>query len=122
MSYHTTRHRRQVIFMRRTKRTMTSPGQPKNPRLDQPEAVDEEFIEGMANLTLRLAAASVIPDLFSRPPLVRDALETETSLAQDETVEACLPFLSGEKEGLDYNDAGVPPLDRKRHVKFLHTN
>ncbi|KAJ9151414.1 Protein farnesyltransferase subunit beta [Pleurostoma richardsiae] len=64
----------------------------------------------------------MIPDLFTSPPLVRDDLETTTSVAQDEVVESCLPYLSGDHDEYDCNDHGVPHLDRKRHAKFLRTN
>ncbi|POR34414.1 Protein farnesyltransferase subunit beta [Tolypocladium paradoxum] len=60
-----------------------------------------------------------VPGLFTTNPPIRDALETETSRLQDETIEECLPFLlTG--EGHDYRNAhGIPHLYRDRHVKFL---
>ncbi|KAJ0110114.1 protein farnesyltransferase subunit beta [Diaporthe amygdali] len=61
----------------------------------------------------------MIPDLFTSLPPVRDELQSTTTVAQDETVSLCLPFLSGEKHD-DCNDYGVPHLDRERHIKFLH--
>ncbi|KAL2136093.1 hypothetical protein VTI74DRAFT_5499 [Chaetomium olivicolor] len=64
----------------------------------------------------------MIPDLFTQLPPVRDTLVTDTSRVQDETVEACLPFLSGEHEDVEYNEHGLPGLDRERHVRFLHMN
>lgn len=63
--------------------------------------------------------ATMIPDLFTSLPPVRDELQSTTTVAQDETVSLCLPFLSGEKHD-DCNDYGVPHLDRERHIKFLH--
>ncbi|KAM4063000.1 prenyltransferase and squalene oxidase repeat domain-containing protein [Hirsutella rhossiliensis] len=66
-----------------------------------------------------LEEAGGIPDIFTSSPPVRDALETESSMLQDETIDECLPFLTG--EGHDYFNAhGVPHLYRDRHVKFLH--
>jgi protein farnesyltransferase subunit beta len=63
----------------------------------------------------------MIPDLFTQPPLVRDPLVTATSQVQDETVDLCLPFLGGEETAsLEYNQHGVPRLDRERHARFLH--
>ncbi|KAL2259773.1 hypothetical protein VTK26DRAFT_6433 [Humicola hyalothermophila] len=64
----------------------------------------------------------MIPDLFSQPPLVRDDLVTDTSRVQDETVEACLPFLSGDDESFEYNKHGVPRLNREKHIRFLHAS
>lgn len=62
---------------------------------------------------------AMIPDLFTSPPPVRDELQSATTVTQDDTVDLCLPFLSGEKnEGC--NGYGVPHLDRERHIRFLH--
>ncbi|KND88124.1 Protein farnesyltransferase subunit beta [Tolypocladium ophioglossoides CBS 100239] len=60
-----------------------------------------------------------VPGLFTTNPPIRDALETESSQLQDETIEECLPFLlTG--EGHDYRNAhGIPHLYRDRHVQFL---
>ena len=80
--------------------------------------VDEEFIED----TSRVRLEAMIPDLFLNPPPVKDPLQTTTSVAQDDVMETCLPYLSGEEEGFEYNDYDVPNLDRKRHIKFLHSN
>lgn len=61
-----------------------------------------------------------IPDLFTTSPPLRDLLNTSTSQLQEKTVQEVLPFLSGIEEGIKYNDHGVPRLDRKRHIQFLH--
>jgi protein farnesyltransferase subunit beta len=62
----------------------------------------------------------MIPDIFTSLPPVRDLLNTQSSQVQDETVQECLPYLEGSEEGLEYNEYGVPRLDRKRHISFLH--
>jgi protein farnesyltransferase subunit beta len=71
-------------------------------------------------MSAKTARTSMIPDLFTSLPPIRDLLNTETSQVQDETIQECLPFLSGTEEGITYNDHGVPHLDRKRHIAFLH--
>ena len=71
-------------------------------------------------MSAKTARTSMIPDLFTSLPLIRDLLNTETSQIQEETIQECLPFLSGTEEGITYNDHGVPHLDRKRHIAFLH--
>lgn len=71
-------------------------------------------------MSAKTASASMIPDLFTKLPLLRDQLVTESSQVQEETVHECIPFLSGIEAGITYNDYGVPHLDRKRHVRFLH--
>lgn len=67
----------------------------------------------------KTARASMIPDLFTKLPPIRDLLNTESSQIQDETIQECLPFLSGLEDDLRYNDHGVPSLDRGRHIAFL---
>ncbi|KAG6016902.1 hypothetical protein E4U43_002779 [Claviceps pusilla] len=65
------------------------------------------------------SSVPIIPSLFTSDPPVRDALATDSSQLQDETVEECVPFLAG--HGHDHcNVHGIPPLLRHRHVKFLH--
>ncbi|MCJ1299482.1 CAAX farnesyltransferase (FTase) subunit beta [Hypocenomyce scalaris] len=65
-----------------------------------------------------------VPDLFTSPPPIRDDLVTETSDLQDETVQECLPYLSGtddsSKGPFDFNPHGLPPLEREKHTAFLH--
>lgn len=60
-----------------------------------------------------------IPELFTSGPAIQDLLETDTSRAQDDTVEECLPFLKGEEFDM-CNNHGIPHLLRDRHVMFLH--
>lgn len=60
-----------------------------------------------------------IPVLFSSPPPIRDELETESSEVQDETVEACLPFLVGNPHNHELNSYGIPKLQRDLHIAFL---
>lgn len=63
--------------------------------------------------------AMSIPDLFKSSAPVRDDLETHTSQAQDNTVQACLPYLSA--SGHDHhNNHGLPPIYREKHIAFLH--
>jgi len=66
------------------------------------------------------ARASMIPDMFKTLPPLRDLLNTQTSQAQEQTIQECLPFLCGEKLETVYNDHGVPHLEKKRHIAFLH--
>lgn len=64
------------------------------------------------------ASDSPVPSLFTQPPVIRDALETDSSHIQDETVEEVLPFLTG-KEHRYLNSHGIPRLDKERHARFL---
>lgn len=71
-------------------------------------------------MSTKTARASMVPDLFTQLPPCRDLHMTESSQDQDETIQECLPFLSGLYPGVEYNDHGVPRLDRGRHIAFLH--
>ncbi|TQV98156.1 Terpenoid cylases/protein prenyltransferase alpha-alpha toroid [Cordyceps javanica] len=62
---------------------------------------------------------TAIPGLFASQPPIIDLLETQSSQLQRETIEECLPFLSGEEHAGKCNQHGVPRLDKQRHVKFL---
>ncbi|KAI4141843.1 MAG: hypothetical protein LQ341_003403 [Variospora aurantia] len=68
--------------------------------------------------------ATESPPVTSLPAswgIIRDELETETSVLQDETVRECLPFLNGSVGAPQgYNEHGLPSLARDEHIKFLH--
>ena len=80
------------------------------------DEADEEFVEEIPSRH----AFKMIPDLFTQDPPIRDALQTPTSIVQDETVELCQPLLAAEDEYFEYNEHGVPQLLREKHSKFLH--
>jgi protein farnesyltransferase subunit beta len=67
-----------------------------------------------------------IPFYYRREPPLLDALETETSIVQSETVNACLPLLNEvddlDRSPLDFNDFGLPHLEKEKHIEFLHEN
>lgn len=69
------------------------------------------------------AALYSIPPAFSAPPLIRDSLITATSSAQEETIQETLPLINASAESargpFDYNEYGVPRLDRLQHIDFL---
>jgi len=71
-------------------------------------------------MSARTARASMVPDVFTSLPPIRDLLNTGTSQIQEETIQECLPFLSGIETGATYNESGVPRLERLRHIAFLH--
>ncbi|KAL2266215.1 hypothetical protein VTJ83DRAFT_5567 [Remersonia thermophila] len=82
---------------------------------DSDSIVDEEIpVHFPNNNTMK------IPSLFTQYPVVRDPLVTPTSRVQDETIEACLPFLRGESDDVTtYNEHGVASLNRENHLPFL---
>jgi protein farnesyltransferase subunit beta len=65
-----------------------------------------------------------IPQHLTQPPPILDELATETSSAQKETVAECLPHLKGagdpSRSPFDFNEHGVPRLNRQDHIDFLH--
>ena len=66
---------------------------------------------------------SPVPDLFTKLPPIRDNLNTETSIVQDQTVQDCLPLLA-DHDGCDPSERetrnGVPKLARQEHIEYLH--
>ena len=68
----------------------------------------------------------LIPHLFQSLPPLRDFLATETSMLQEETVEECLEYLTGTKDGkkhpVDLNEYGLPHLERAKHINFLEAS
>jgi len=68
-----------------------------------------------------LRPAPAVPDLFTSAPALQDALVTETTVAQDETVEECLPYLAGTRDGAParFNAHGIPALASTAHARFL---
>ncbi|KAL2873861.1 CAAX farnesyltransferase (FTase) subunit beta [Colletotrichum sp. CLE4] len=79
--------------------------------------VDEEFIDDLSDLGIE--ANSVVPELFTASPPVRDTLPTATSYAQDATVRECVPLLAATDSDIDHNAHGVPSILRDNHIKFL---
>ena len=82
----------------------------------------EPQVKGTAGPSLTNVAAmfsdtnlTSVPGLSAPEPRIRDALKTETSKAQDETVQSCLPLLAGD----DVESGAVPRLERQRHIAFL---
>ena len=55
---------------------------------------------------------------------IRDSLQTQTSIVQDETMEACLPLLASfeqsQRDPPGLNTVRMPRLEREKHVGFLH--
>jgi protein farnesyltransferase subunit beta len=69
---------------------------------------------------------SLVPKLFTSLPVLHDPLKTVSSDIQDSTIQECLPFLAGSKDpqksAFSFNAHGVPGLDRKAHIEFLHSS
>ena len=63
-----------------------------------------------------------VPAIHTKPPPLQDALETETSVAQNETIQECLPCFTGlgTRSLFDFNTHGVPFLQREKHIEYLH--
>ena len=73
-----------------------------------------------ANMGLSDERQPQAPSLFASYPPIKDDLETETSISQDETIKECLPFLKCEDDGItDFNAHGLPRLKRELHIEFL---
>ena len=132
------KHRHRVIFERRAMAGSSSASKPleqllhgdsqnRQPHPAEPSSrVGDEAVGSVfrplriPTMSAKTARASMVPDLFTSLPHVRDLLNTQSSQIQEETIQECLPFLSGLAPGASYNDHGVPHLERKRHIQFLH--
>jgi protein farnesyltransferase subunit beta len=132
------KHRHRVVFKRRAMagpdpsssasrsvgESLHGDAQHRQPYLAGPSSVvGEEFVLNsprLATMSTKTARASMVPDLFTSLPYIRDLLNTQSSQIQEGTIQECLPFLSGLEPGAIYNDYGVPHLERKRHIQFLH--
>ncbi|GAQ38130.1 CAAX farnesyltransferase (FTase) subunit beta [Aspergillus tubingensis] len=63
-----------------------------------------------------------VPALFQELPSLLDALCTESSEVQNETVNKCLPFLKGihNSQAGPFNRFGVPALNQNDHLIYLY--
>lgn len=50
---------------------------------------------------------------------IQDALQTDSSEVQDETLQFVLPYLEGNPNDFPLNIFGIPQLQRQKHVNFL---
>lgn len=67
-----------------------------------------------------------VPFQFRTLPPLTDDLMTQTSEAQEKTLEECLPLLraAGDptRNPFDFNEFGLPELRSEDHIDFLHEN
>jgi len=113
-----TRHR--VIFAKRPGRSEAKRGDLQRRQPDQFQCASGKTAPDMAH---NEPSATAIPSHFRSAPILKDSLVTPTSSAQSETVHECLPFLKGiddpSRNPFDFNEHGVPRLDREGHIEFL---
>ena len=76
----------------------------------------------MEQHTLHAEDGPNVPSIHTSFPPIQDSLSTGTSVNQNETVQECLPFLAGVgvRSLFDYNAHGIPPLEREKHIEYLH--
>ena len=110
---------RRVIF------NHTSRGRRKKPLSPPPPAASS--INGEGRIRSKMAFPSVqsaAPELFTSLPPLSDELETESSKAQDAVVKRCIPYQAASSDSsrspFDFNEFGVPKLERTDHAIFLH--
>ncbi|TQS35458.1 hypothetical protein Golomagni_04121 [Golovinomyces magnicellulatus] len=115
------RLRHRVLFQK--KRASTAPPSPSltgTATHNKSSHLTHERISNDSSTDSSIMMNSAIPPLFtSFPPLYDEHLSTETAQKQNDTILECLPFLSGNQNGLQYNEYGVLGLDRQRHIAFL---
>ena len=71
-------------------------------------------------------ATSQVPVYYRQQQPLAGSFESETSVIQDETVKDCLPLLNQvddpSRSPFDFNEFGLPDLEKGKHVEFLHDN
>lgn len=83
------------------------------------------FRQGAAGMLADPTSTPTVLRHFHLEPPIRDALKTETSEVQDETVRACLPLLAGGEASVaalpstSVDARALPSLQRQKHVAFL---
>ncbi|PVH95073.1 terpenoid cyclases/Protein prenyltransferase [Periconia macrospinosa] len=80
-------------------------------------ASEDDLYEDMGTATLEEQANITYLEKVRIP--IHDSLTTETSEAQNETLEIILPYLEGNPNDLPLNIFGIPELQRKKHIAFL---
>ena len=113
------RSARKVVFPKKDGvAKVRSKNYPRGPRLT--ETPNSGKSSEMASAEAALYAT---PAAFCNPPLIKDALVTATSYAQDENVQEILPLIKPTaksiKDPYKYNEHDVPRLDRLQHIEFL---
>lgn len=112
-------------FMRSTRKVVfpKQHGMVKARLQKHPRATDHLPSTKASTMVAAGAALYTIPLAFSTPPLIKDSLVTATSSAQDENIQETLPLItaiaSPTKHPFEYNEYGVPRLDRLQHIDFL---
>ena len=90
---------------------------------NEPLTDDHNLPSHSPSPTSRPQPNPAVPVLYTSLPTIKDILPTETSVAQDETVQECLPYLAGtadpSKTQSDFTPCGLPRLKRENHVDFL---
>ena len=63
-----------------------------------------------------------VPSFHINYPAIQDELKTQSSVIQNDTIEDCLPFLTtkGARGLFDFNIHGILPLEREKHIEYLH--
>lgn len=104
--------------------TQTAPSARLQEILDIEDRIEElsdssadSLYEDMGTATLEEQAHIAYLNAVRVP--IHDALRTETSETQEETLEVVMPFLEGNPNNFPLNMFGIPALQREKHVSFL---
>jgi hypothetical protein len=92
-------------------------------RQKHPHATDHLPSAKASTMVATGAALYTVPLAFSTPPPIKDSLVTATSSTQDKNIQENLPLITATagstKHPFEYNEYGVPRLDRLQHIDFL---
>ncbi|KAL6717640.1 CAAX farnesyltransferase (FTase) subunit beta [Lecanora helva] len=83
---------------------------------------DDGIITGILREMEATAQDSTLK-LFTTSPPIKDALTTESTAAQSQVIEDCLPYLSGfQTDTSCLNSQNIPKLERGKHIRFLENS
>lgn len=121
---HSNRHSRRADLRKdrlgTVERSKNKSESPKEPSSDHTE--DSSISVSMDSHATDPQDGPNVPALHTRFPPLQDALETESSVAQNGTIQECLPCYTGlgTRSLFDFNIHGLPFLDREKHIEYLH--
>ena len=114
--------KRKVVFHQSSRSSTTSVTQPRT-SCPPPKRFEPSQQTTMVSSQDQTGISFDVPAYLRQRPLIHDNLITRSSKEQDETVEKCLPFLLGiedpTRNPFDFNEFGVPRLEKIDHVEFL---
>ncbi len=114
------KHRRKTLCKPMSDRSTTASAVAN--KTSKPNLMNSAKPSAMEASTATAGDGPNVPSIHTSLPPIQDALSTGSSDTQIETIEECLPYLAGIgiRSLFDYNEHGIPSLDREKHIEYLH--